>query len=86
MKILDINNMLDAAEESDMPNVEVHVQAMEEAADFLGKALAAHLKIKYGTATYEQGFGGLCASFSPAKKKQKCPPVIDEGDPGGDWD
>ena len=86
MKILDVNNMLDAASDSDMPELEVHRVALEQAATALAQALAKHLHIAVGEdAVYEQGFGGLCAAFKPAYDGQDCPPEIDDGDPGGDW-
>ena len=85
MKILDVNNMLDAAIESDMP-FEHHVAALEQATTLFAEALAAHLGINSKAATYEYGFGGLCACFYPKTADQECPDVIDEGDKGGDWE
>ena len=84
-KTLDVNNMLDAATESEMPNIEWHIAALETAADHLAVALAAHLKIQRADRTnYQAGFGGLCASFIPARRRQKCPPVIVDKDEGGE--
>lgn len=91
MKILDVNNMLDAAHDSQMEDVEIFTAALEVAAQALAQALAEHLGIETGTenspkATYQQGFGGLCAFFGSANEGQPCPDVIDQGDPGGDWE
>lgn len=86
-KILDVNNMLDAASDSKMPDLESHINALEYAATNLAHALAKHLRVRLKEdATYQQGFAGLCASFGPAKKNQKCPPVLDEHDEGGEWE
>lgn len=86
-KILSIDDMLEAAQQCDLPQYADHVRLLETAATNLANALAAHLHITAGPATWEgKGFAGLCASFHPKRKKQKCPPVIDDADPGGDWD
>lgn len=86
MKILDVNNMLDAAHDSGMPAVNAHTESVEAAASLLAAQLAQHLGIAFETARYEKGFGGLCACFGPAKEGQPCPEVIHDGDPGGDWE
>lgn len=86
-KHLDVNEMLSAASEVDLPNLDAHVNALESAATDLARALAKHLRIEVKeNAEFLDGFGGLCASFGPARKGQKCPKVIDEGDEGGDWE
>ena len=88
MKILNIDNMLEAAQDSKMPKYDELALAAEDLACRLSGALAAHLKIK----VHDQGswmgeaLGGLCASFGPMRKGQKCPAVIEAGDPGGDWE
>ena len=60
---------------------------LEAAATNLARDLASYLLIDFSPAEWEgKAFAGLCASFSPRRKGQKCPKVIDEGDPDGDWD
>lgn len=88
MKLLNINDMLEAARDSKMPNFDGHKMALEGAADCLANQLAAHLKInKRRSATWrEKAFGGLLAAFAPKRQRQKCPKVIEEGDPEGDWE
>ncbi|SHG88871.1 hypothetical protein [Bradyrhizobium erythrophlei] len=87
MKVLDINNMLDAATNSKLPGRQRYVDQFEVLANELARALADHLKIALGPdADYQPGFGGLCANFKPKRKGQKCPKVIDEGDEGGEWE
>jgi hypothetical protein len=86
-KILDVNDMLDAAEDCELPERESLQTALELAANDLACALATHLDITMGQeAQYERGFGGLCASFEPRFPKQACPDAIDAGDPSGEWE
>lgn len=86
MKILSTDDMLAAAEDSKMPNLDAHVEAVETASDNLATALAAHLGITKGLTDYERGFGGTCGCFGPATPGQPCPEVIHGGDPSGDWE
>lgn len=86
MKILNIDNMLEAAEDSGMPNLDAAIQEIETAANRLAAHLADHLKIRCGPSVWERDFGGLCATFSPSTPDQPCPEVIDKGDEGGDWE
>jgi len=88
VKTLDVNNMLDAACDSGMPNISVHISHLESAVHLFAVALADHLKIKVHPdyTKYEQGYGGLCACFYAASTDQPCPALIHEGDPGGDWE
>jgi hypothetical protein len=87
MKILAIDDMLEAAHETDMPGYDEHIQRIEAAANGLSKALAAHLGIGSGPATFEgKALGGTCATFFPLTPDQPCPEMIDEGDEGGDWE
>ena len=90
MKILDTNNLLDAVEDlqagKDDPQLDDLAQAVEDAVDALAAGLADRLGIEKGKTTYEREFGGLCASFKPRYREQPCPPCIEQGDPGGDWD
>lgn len=84
-KILDVNGLLDAASDLELPDLDKLRENLEHAATDLANALAAHLNIETSGANYEQGFGGLCASFYATSKNQACPDVIDNGDPEGDW-
>jgi len=88
MKLLSIDDMLEAAKDSKMPNFEGHKMALEGAADCLANQLATHLKInKRRSARWsEKAFGGLLAAFAPKRQGLKCPKVIDAGDPSGDWE
>lgn len=87
MKILSIDDMLEAASECELPSYTQHVAAIEEAATLLALALADHLKIGAAAATWEgKALSGTCAPFYPLKESDPCPEVIDEGDPGGDWE
>jgi hypothetical protein len=88
MKLLIIDNMLEAARDSKMPNFEGHKMALEGAADCLANQLATHLKInkRRSAAWRDKAFGGLLAAFGPIQQGQKCPKVIDAGDPEGDWE
>lgn len=83
-KILNIDDMLDIGSQ----NLEMTelVEAVEAAATALAKGIAKRLDIEHGEATYESGFGGLCANFKPKYEGQECPTIIDEGDPEGDWE
>jgi len=86
-KILNIDDMLEAAQKSNMPNYDSHVRNLEFVATRLARALAKHLKITCNTADWQgKEFGGIAAPFKPSFKGQKCPKVIHEGDPGGDWE
>ena len=85
-KILTIEEMLEAAAASGLPGQAQHAARLEAAAQRLADALARHLHIRAGDATYEPGFGGLAAAFYPERDGQPCPPVIHAGDPSGDWE
>lgn len=86
-KILSIDDMLEAANRSSLPSYDQHLDALEKAATALAQALADQYGIRIGETTWEgKEFGGLCASFYPRHAEQDCPNVIDEGDPGGDWE
>lgn len=87
MKILSVNDMLDVAADCRMPNFAAHCGKLEQAAQDFAEVLAEHLGVITGdSANYDQGCGGLCATFRPARRDQPCPEVIDAGDPGGDWE
>lgn len=88
MKILNVDDMLEAARDSNLPNYEEHVMKLEAAATALGLNLARHLKIKMrNSARWNgKGFAGLCVAFEPIRKNQKCPEVIHDNDEDGDWE
>lgn len=87
MKILSIDNMIGAAEDSDLPDIERHVQAVEQAATELAEALAKHHGIGFQPATWEgEALAGCCAPFFPLTPNQPCPEPIDTRDEGGDWE
>jgi hypothetical protein len=86
-KILSVDNMLEAATEAEMPGAEDYVAKFEKLATELAEALAKHHGIRMShPASFEPGFGGLCANFSAAHEGQVCPPSIDDKDEGGDFD
>lgn len=85
-KILTVDEMLAAAEDSGMPELEKYIGMVEAVASSLQKRLAQHLDITHGEATYERDFGGTCGSFYPKTPDQPCPDVIEAGDEGGDWE
>ena len=86
MKILDVNDLLDAAKSVDLPGFDKHLEAIEAAVDALAEDIAAHFQICHVSTAYEPGFGGLCAEFAPEYEGQECPDEIDEGDPDGEWE
>jgi hypothetical protein len=91
MKILNIDDMLEAAHDSKMPDFKTHQMAIEGAATSLAYALARHLKIRVGSQAEWEGkhFGGTCAGFKRSDAGPEdfpCPAVIHEGDPDGDWE
>lgn len=85
--ILDVNDMLDAASTSGVPNHDELSQELEAAADALANALAQHLGvITLGAHNEGMAYGGLAASFYPAEPGQKCPSVLLDHDTSGDWE
>lgn len=86
-KILNTDDVLEAVTKDNIPETEILVQTMVEALDMLAAKVAAHYGIEKGETTWEgKAFGGLCASFYPKTADQPCPEMIDDGDPGGDWE
>ena len=85
-KILDVNDLLDAASTvlTD-EQFEKHSARLELAMQKLADAFAKKLKVQCTDVSYQGGFGGLCATFGPSHDGQECPPEIDEGDSSGDW-
>jgi hypothetical protein len=87
MKILDTNDLLEAMYDCGFPDYNEAVDELETVMQKWAERLATHLNIQTGETTWEgKDFGGLCCSFKPAFAGQECPAVIDEGDPGGDWE
>jgi hypothetical protein len=86
MKILDVNDLLEAAQELPNEIFESLEAALEQATKDLAQALADHHGITLHDVSNQPGFGGLCATFRPAHEGQPCPPDIDSGDPSGDWE
>lgn len=87
MKILTIDEMLDLANESDMPDFNERMKDVEQAATKLAESIASHLGIRLnGPATFEGECGGTAAAFCPATPDQKCPPCLASRDMGGDWE
>ena len=87
-KVLNIDDMLEVALDTNLPGSAVMVRRFEKLATGLQKRIAKHLKVTANPlgATWEgKAFAGLCASFTPAAPDQTCPEVLDEADPGGDW-
>ena len=86
-KILNIDDMLEAARELQIPDYDARVEQAEAAAGAIGASIATALGIHFEPATWEgKAFGGLCMTFRPAIEGQACPEVIDQGDPSGDWE
>jgi len=83
-KILNIDQMLNAAEDAGLPSFQLRTRQAEMVAESLGRDLAEFLDIKAGRA--EWAFGILAVDFDPKYRSQECPLVIHKGDPGGDWD
>ncbi len=84
-KILNVDDMLVAATESEMPGASDFVRIVETIATGLAHSLANHLGVGTNFADFQPGFGGTCAPFFSIKPDQVCPTVIDQGDVGGDW-
>lgn len=86
-KVLNVNDLLQVSQQVLSEDKHDRFVSMYEAlTTILAEDIARELKIHFDTATYQPGFGGLCAEFHSRTKRQKCPTVIDEADPTGDWD
>jgi hypothetical protein len=90
MKILSLDDMLEISQ--DILTEDQHDQLVTKAEHLAGE-LAMSIAVKLNIATdpfgdFWQGknFAGLCASFAPAYKGQKCPPEIDDADADGEWE
>jgi hypothetical protein len=87
-KILSIDDMLEAAC-ADLPeSVSADfVSGFENLASALAEQLSRCYQINSDGAMWQgKALGGLCAAFEPKTEGQECPPMIDEGDPDGEWD
>ena len=88
MKYLDASEIIAAARESGMDEIETHrlVANIEAHVQKLANALAAHLGIGCGESEADEiAFGGLCTSFFALRHDQACPPCIEQFDTGGNW-
>lgn len=87
MKILTIDDMLAAAEDTEMPDHDQQLAALERQATEFAEHLARHLGVGVDPmgATYERFCCGICATFVPKNPDQACPEILEELDPGGDW-
>lgn len=84
-KVLNVSDMIAAAEECKLPDAEKHVVALEMAAQHLALDLARHLGVRVKEHA-EYWDREIAVSFGPVSEGQKCPKVIDEGDEGGEWE
>ena len=86
-KQLSIDDMLEAARDSNLPLRDQFTDMAVSFADLLGEALARHLNIDVGCASAdEKAFGGVLVPFWPKDFGDPCPDVIHEGDKSGDWE
>lgn len=88
MKILTIDQMLEAAHDTELPDYDQQLAALEKQATKLAKSLAKHMgvSVSEGGATYERDGCGICATFVPKTPGQPCPQAIGDRDTGGDWE
>lgn len=57
------------------------------ACNLAASQIASRLKIRVRSAEFDdEAFGGLLVAFGAAKPGQKCPKVLRDVDPGGDWE
>ena len=88
MKYLDASEIIAAAHESGMDEIETSrlVANIEAHVQKLANALAAHLGIGCGESKAQDiEFGGLCTAFFALRHDQACPPCIEQFDTGGNW-
>lgn len=85
--ILNMDDLLEAALDSNMPGYAQFVEQAENMATALAKNLAAHLGVECKDAVWEgEAFAGLAARFGPSELGQECPQVLKQADPTGDWE
>lgn len=85
---LNVDQLLEAANDSGLPGYEIYRDFLENAAQQLSDALAAHLGVKSGVADFQgMAFAGLCATFSPPddNPEMKVPWQIAGHDSGSSW-
>ncbi len=85
-KQLTIDEMLEAAQDSNLPGYQHYVRAIEGIASALAVKLAAHLDVVTDEATFQLGFGGTCAPFYAKHEGQDCPESLEPHDEGGEWE
>ncbi len=85
-KILDVNELLELAEDIKLPGLDELLANIEAAAENLTEAIAKHLDIRHTGADFERGFGGLCGVFKPKHEGQPMPEAMEEYDTEGDWE
>jgi hypothetical protein len=85
-KILDVNELLDLAQDIELPHFDKHLYRLEEEVRMLTAAIADHLEISHTGANWERDFGGLCGVFKPRQIGQPIPKAMKEYDTGGDWE
>lgn len=84
-KLLNIDDIIKAAAESGVANLDDLKADFERA----GAALAQALAEKLGVVSWNPSWAddtGFLAAFGPAHPGQPCPEVIDVGDSDGDWE
>jgi hypothetical protein len=83
--VLNTNDLLDVAADI-LPDHELVPLATlcEIAADQLARAIARRENVTLHSTAYEQGFGGLCATFNPGPNGETSD-AIAAGDEGGEW-
>jgi hypothetical protein len=88
-KILNVNEMLIAAGESNMPGFDQFAAQLARIAKDLGDQLADHLGIEgpvNGCDVMAEEGGGAMGGFAPLHAGQGIPEVLEKFDPEGDWE
>ena len=86
-KILTIDEMLATARNLQLPALQQHVKAVQDAGTALAADIARHLNINHSAATFEGlELAGTCSAFTPAHPGQPLPEVLREFDPDADWE
>lgn len=84
MKLLSLEDTLTAAQEAGVPGIDDLLRQVESLAEAVAESLAQHLNISCRNTSFWDG--KLYTTFLPSQPGQKCPPVIDSGDPSGEWE
>lgn len=84
---LNLDQMLEAAQRSKLPQASDFVREAESLAAKLAALLADHLKIETEDSftTFQPGFGGLCAPFWPVDDEQPLPDALEGFDNEEEW-